>query len=270
MSGDETDKNGELTPVAVQEMVSKAIESAMSSFSGRILKAVDDKLSEVRTPNPTTNTSSVEGSKTDTTSPTPPSGGNGTLPKTSVSLPTGDALVDAALWSGVQTMASSAARGSTNSAITLSEMGGILAPSTPLSSVIKVSSSEQTSEAVVVGMNSPPVPKKLAEKIWKGEYVQLDKLLPSNLGAPELTLVDLLGKNQERQDSTKRIKTIQQWVICFNAYISIIAIKQPERVRNLLAYSSLITKASADYQGTPWLTYDSHFRQMAVITKQED
>ena len=95
-------------------------------------------------------------------------------------------------------------------------------------------------------------------------------LLPSNLGAPQLTWVDLLGKNQERQDSTKRIKTIQQWVICFNAYTRIIAIKQPERIKNLLAYPSLITKASADYQGTPWLAYNSHFRQVAAITKQAD
>ena len=118
-----------------------------------------------------------------------------------------------------------------------------------------------------MGMNSQPVPKKLMEKIWKRDYVQLDKLLPANLGAPELTLVDLFGKNQERQDSTKKIKTIQQ---CFNAYISIIALKQHDRVRNLLTYSSLITKASADYQGSPWLTYNSHFRQMAAITKQSD
>lgn len=91
-------------------------------------------------------------------------------------------------------MASSAALGTGSSTLTMSETNNIFTPSTPLSSIIKVSSSEQTSEAVIVGMNSPPVPKKLAEKIWKGEYVQLDKLLPSNLGAPELTLVDLLRK----------------------------------------------------------------------------
>ena len=151
----------------------------------------------------------------------------------------------------MQVVASSAARGSTSSAVTMSNTGGVLVPSTPISSVIKVSSSEQTNEAIIVGMNSPPIPKKVAEKIWRGEYVQLDKLLPANLGTPELTLVDLLGKGQERQESSKWIRTIQQWVICFNAYTSIIAIKQPERVRNLLAYSSLITKASADYQGYP-------------------
>ena len=59
-------------------------------------------------------------------------------------------------------------------------------------------------------------------------------------------------------------------MICFNAYTSILAIKQPERIRNLLAYSSMVTKASADYQGTPWLAYDIHFRQVAAVTKQTD
>lgn len=149
-------------------------------------------------------------------------------------------MIDPALWSGVQMMASGAAQSITSNAITMSESNGTISPLTPLSSVIKVMSNvEQTSKAIIVGMNSPPVPKKLAEKIWKGEYIQLDKLLPSNLGAPELTLVDLLGKNQERQDTTKRIRTIQQWVICFNAYTSIIAKKQPEKIRNLQCTSLL-------------------------------
>ena len=64
MSGDETDKNGELTHIAVQEMAAKAVKSAMSSFSGTILKAVDDKLSEARTHNPTADISSTKGSRT--------------------------------------------------------------------------------------------------------------------------------------------------------------------------------------------------------------
>ena len=67
MSGDKGDKETQLTPVAVQEMVemvSKVIESAMSSFSGRIMKAVDDKLSEARTANPDADASKSNGKKT--------------------------------------------------------------------------------------------------------------------------------------------------------------------------------------------------------------
>lgn len=88
MSGDEGDKETQLTPVAVQEMVSKATESAMSSFSGRIMKAVDDKLSKARTANLDADASKSNGEKTDTT--IPPNGGTGMLPKTNVSLPTGE------------------------------------------------------------------------------------------------------------------------------------------------------------------------------------
>ena len=185
----------QLTATAMEELVAKAIDTAMTSFSGRIMKAVDEKLSEALTTsrNPTTEADKTE---KDTVLPTPPlSSGNGTLPYKGVGLPEGGALVDPALWSGVQKVASGATGGITSNAVTMSQGNGTtISPSTPLTSVLKVSSSEQTSEAIIVGMNSPPVPKKLAEKIWKGEYIQLDKLLPSNLGAPELTLVDLLGK----------------------------------------------------------------------------
>ena len=85
MSGDEGDKETQLTPVAVQEMVSKVIESAMSS-SGRIMKVVDDKLSEARTANLDADASKFNGEKTDIM--IPPSGGTGMLPKINVSLPT--------------------------------------------------------------------------------------------------------------------------------------------------------------------------------------
>ena len=49
-----------------------------------------------------------------------------------------------------------------------------------------------------------------------------------------------------------------------NAYIAVVAMKDASRVQDLLAYASLIVKASNDYEGTPWLSYDSHFRSHAA------
>ena len=43
-----------------------------------------------------------------------------------------------------------------------------------------------------------------------------------------------------------------------------VAQKRPERVSDLLAYSSLIVKASRDYEETPWLSYDQHYRRHAA------
>ena len=72
----------QLTPLTVQDMVSKAIKAVMN-FSRQIMKAVDNKLSEAQTtdPNPT--------EKRDADLLIRPSSGSSTLPKTDVCLTSG-------------------------------------------------------------------------------------------------------------------------------------------------------------------------------------
>ena len=91
--------------------------------------------------------------------------------------------------------------------------------------------------------------------------MDLNLLLPHRLGAPEPTLADALQNKAKEQ---KQIETIEHWVVCFNAYMSVMTLKFPKRIRDLLAYLSIITKAAHDYEGTPWLSYDTHFRTLAV------
>ena len=43
--------------------------------------------------------------------------------------------------------------------------------------------------------------------------------------------------------------------------------KHPEKVGNLLAYSSLIVQNSRAYEGKPWLGYDSHFRRQRAAKR---
>ena len=118
----------------------------------------------------------------------------------------------------------------------------------------------QSKRAVAVGPISPPIPVKLAEKIWRGEYIELDELLPSRLGVPSPTVLDVLLQ-WDKARSKKSITTIAEWVLSFNTFISIVAMRAPDQVRDLLAYSSTIVKASQDFQGSPWLEYDIHFRK---------
>ena len=144
----------------VEELVLKAINTAMTMFSGRIMKAVDEKLNEalILSRNPTTKADKIE---KDVILPTPPlSSGNAMSPYKGVGLPEGGALVDPALWSGVQKVASGATSSITSNAVTMYQGNGTISLSTPLASVLKVSSSEQTSKAIIAGMNSPPIPKK--------------------------------------------------------------------------------------------------------------
>lgn len=143
----------------------------------------------------------------------------------------------------------------------LDQQFSLLSPLTSL-----VSNKPHSSQAVSVGPMSPPIPRKLVDKIWRGEYVEMQELLPARLGAPAPTVLDALLRS-EKMKAKKEISTIQEWVVCFNTFISIIAMKKPEQVRDLLAYSSTIVKASQDFEGLPWLDYDIHFRRQLATKK---
>ena len=141
---------------------------------------------------------------------------------------------------------------------------GIITPSTPLAHLVPPAEQPSTSaDAIVVSRNLPPIPNKLAEKIWRKEFVEMDQLLPSRLGAPEPTLGDLVV-GEKKQKEKKSISSIQEWIVCFNAYAAVILQREPERSKDLLAYSSLIVKASWDFEGEAWLNYDKFFRRQAA------
>ena len=142
--------------------------------------------------------------------------------------------------------------------------GTPLPAETPLTQLIPLPLPSPTTEAIVLGACHPPIPKKIVEKAWRGEFIDLDSLLPSRLGTPEPTLWDWMTASQAKGRETKRIKNIEQWVICFNAYIGIMALRFPGRVADLLAYSSIIVNASRSYDDKPWLAYDIHFRKQAA------
>lgn len=135
-----------------------------------------------------------------------------------------------------------------------------LTPESPVSALWHETASSKA-QAVVVSPNTPPVPSKIAERIWNHEFVELDTLLPASLGAPEPTLRDLVCGERKRE---KKISTIQEWVGCFNTFTAVVLTKEPERAKDLLAYCSLIVKASGDYEATAWLGYDRLFRRLAA------
>ena len=141
----------------------------------------------------------------------------------------------------------------------------LLIPGTPSSQLISPPIPTSSVNAVVVGSASLPVPLKLAEKIWKGEFIDIHKLSPARLGAAEPTIYDLLS--QEKPKKPRYAYSIEEWVVCFNTYISVIAFRKPQRIPDLLAYSSLEVQASRDYIGAPWRAHDIHFRKQAVATK---
>ena len=96
----------------------------------------------------------------------------------------------------------------------------------PLASLLPPIVPSPSYEAVDVGTHSPPMPMKLAERIWSSDLLDLSELLASRLGASELTLRELVS-NRDKPKEVKKITPIQQWVVCFNAYISVMARLHP-------------------------------------------
>ena len=66
------------------------------------------------------------------------------------------------------------------------------------------------------------------------------------------------SRTPSKTSQRNKIESIEQWVCCFNTYT---AVMHPDKVGDLLAYSSLIVNASSSYEGTPWLDYDNHFQR---------
>jgi len=60
------------------------------------------------------------------------------------------------------------------------------------------------------------------------------------------------------QREPKQITLTEQWVVCFNAFISV---QQSHKVRDLTGLST-ITNAAYDYEGNLWLAYEMHFRTL--------
>ena len=105
---------------------------------------------------------------------------------------------------------------------------------------------------MVFGPQAILISEKLVEKIASLQYVDLAKLLN-----------DYQEPTAQKDDKKRKpkIKTILQWVECFNAYVAVIAKYYPALVPDLLVYSSTIVHAARKFQGDSWLAYDSNFRK---------
>ena len=123
----------------------------------------------------------------------------------------------------------------------------------------------KSNNGVYIGEGLPPVPKKVADKITNWEFVDMWELLPEHWVARTL---DEPGSSQRSATLQKRrqVTKIHSWVQCFAMYISVMTRTHPEAVPELLAYMIGIVRASQDFEGLAWLSYDTAFRRQAAAT----
>ena len=80
---------------------------------------------------------------------------------------------------------------------------------------------------VLLASSTPPVPQKIAERIWRGQFVAMWELLPEALaGDPEVKC------SEERKDKRKaqKIQSIVSWMLGFSVYVGVMAKEHPEQV----------------------------------------
>lgn len=126
---------------------------------------------------------------------------------------------------------------------------------------------ESSGMGVAPGPGLAAVPKRVMEKIWNGEYVDFNELPPAKgkgrsviQGEGQIVLVqaaDLMA-------TKKLIPDLGVWAQCFALYMAILAQKKPEKMPEMLAYLTTISKASTKYRWPSWLIYDHNFRSEAA------
>ena len=62
----------------------------------------------------------------------------------------------------------------------------------------------------------------------------------------------------------KIIPDLATWLQCFALYVATLAPSHPSRVPEMMAYQTIIAKASQKYRWPSWVVYDQNFRQEAA------
>ena len=72
---------------------------------------------------------------------------------------------------------------------------------------------------------------KVAQRIWKGEFVEMAELLPEKLGQADS--LPSTSKEDKQKARKKRVASILQWVECFHTYIGVLVQQHPGRTQDL-------------------------------------
>ena len=103
-------------------------------------------------------------------------------------------------------------------------------------------------QAMYIGEGLPPVSPKLANRISKGEYIDMCDLLPEFLIIPH-SKEEIALQRFARSRGWRRTQEIHVWLQCFVLYVAVVAVKCLRRVLEMMAYIIQIICASQEYEG---------------------
>ena len=116
----------------------------------------------------------------------------------------------------------------------------------------------------------PTIPRKLANRIWELDFIEMDELLPSNKAIQALEGAG----SQETGASThpglspsqsRRTMDVMAWVRCYNLYTAVMAQRRPELIGPMAAHlHTVLTIHNAG--GLAWFQYDWRTRRESCAT----
>ena len=110
-----------------------------------------------------------------------------------------------------------------------------------------VSTSELPKEGAslpfILGEGLPPVAAKLVVKIQRGDFVDMAELMRDNMEAERRAEQDgAIGSPFNKQSRRREVPDLLSWIQCFGTYISVVVAKSPAKVKQLLAYQTMIVR----------------------------
>lgn len=126
---------------------------------------------------------------------------------------------------------------------------------------------QQLHPMVSVGPGLAAMSKKMVARILAGEYVDFGELPPAKGKSRSPQSVEgqvIVVQAADLVQTRKLIPDLATWTQCFSLYVATLARKYPEKVPELMAYQTIVAKASLKYRWPSWLVYDQNFRQDAA------
>lgn len=120
-------------------------------------------------------------------------------------------------------------------------------------------------KGIYIGDGLPPVPARVADKITKWEFIEMHEMLPE-FWAQKTDEAGGKASTSSKARARKRVQDINVWLQCFALYVSVMSAKDPGYIPELMAYMVSILRASQEYEGTAWTTYDTAYRRQAAAT----
>ena len=150
-------------------------------------------------------------------------------------------------------------------------MGNPLA--TQLAALLQGMSQQQvTTDRVTIGTGLPTIPKKLLDRMYRWEYIDLAELLPQtsahDAATPEVDphRFVLFPGCEFIKPKKHKVDSITEWIKAFAIYMAAMWKRYPEAMPEMIAYLLLIVNASDQYDGLYWRAYDTHYRVNAAAT----